>query len=247
MALKFPMYVSTNNRTVSVVGLLSKDDKKKKEIYIDQKGYVDDDGTIWIFSGEGKPKCPNEYPYFWFNEDDEKEFSNPSEIILNAFNEENMVDMSLVNIVETTDPNEELFDEEEINDMNAAAAFFIPPINKNDDFLKKIVKATIIKKGIDINRLKSKTDEKYMIPNMRSALTNNTKMSVKYFIIWMNLLGCEIELVVNNADENVQNPLKHPIIYDSYHNSIGELIDGNVKVISEFTKELEEIIKENEE
>ena len=247
MALKFPMYVSTNNRTVSVVGLLSKDDKKKKEIYIDQKGYVDDDGTIWIFSGEGKPKCPNEYPYFWFNEDDEKEFSNPPEIILNAFNEENMVDMSLVNIVETTDPNEELFDEEEINDMNAAAAFFIPPINKDDDFLKKIVKATIIKKGIDINRLKSKTDEKYMIPNMRSALTNNTKMSVKYFIIWMNLLGCEIELAVKNSDDDVQNPLKYPIVYDSYHNRIGELIDGNVREISEFRKELEDIIKENEE
>ena len=242
MALKFPMYVSTNNRTVSVVGLLSKDDKKKKEIYIDQKGYVDDDGTIWIFSGEGKPKCPNEYPYFWFNEDDEKEFSNPPEIILTAFNEENMVDMSLVNIVETTDPNEELFDEEEINDMNAAAAFFIPPINKDDDFLKKIVKATIIKKGIDINRLKSKTDEKYMIPNMRSALTNNTKMSVKYFIIWMKLLGCEIELAVKNSDDKYLIAKKNVGIIEKYDWANVKFTDEGVGTITDTDKTGYEVV-----
>ena len=247
MGLNFPMYVSTSDRTVSVVGFLNKDKKQKKEIYIDQKGYIDDDGTIWIFSGAGKPKCANEYPYFWFNDDEEKEFSDPSDIIRNAFNEENMVDMSLVNIVETTDPNEELFDEDEINDMNAAAAFFIPPINKDDDYLKKIVKATIIKKGIDINRLKSKTDEKYMIPNMRSALTNNTKMSVKYFSTWMNLLGCEFEIDVRNSAEDVQNPLKHPIAYDSYHDSVGEVVNGEFKEISEFMKDINQIIDDNEE
>lgn len=247
MALEFPMYISTSNRTVSVVGFLNKEKKQKKEVYIDGKGYIDDDGIVWIFSGGGKPHAADEYPYFWITDKKEKEFSNPSENMLNAFKEENMVDMSLVNIVDRTEPDEELFDEEAINDMNAAAEIYVPPIKKTDDYLKKIVKAVIIKKGININRLKSKTDEKYMIPNMRSALNNDTKMSVLYFSKWMELLGCDFQIDVRDNGEDTQNPLKTDVSYDSYRDKVGTVQRGELVEITNFNKDIDKIIDENEE
>ena len=107
-----------------------------------------------------------------------------------------MIDISLVNIIEKTKPNEVLYDEQEIQDMNSAASFYVPIINDSDDFLKKIVKNTIIAKGIDINRLKGKTDQKYVLPNMKAALENKTKMSVIYFCCWMELLGCDFQILL---------------------------------------------------
>lgn len=232
MAMKFPQYVSTNERTVSVVGMIDKEDTTSS-VFQDGKGYIDEDEQIWIFCGEGKPKNANEYPYFWLNEDGSKEFSEPAEITLNAYNTSNMKDMSLATIIETTQENEELFNEEEINDMNAAAAFFVPIINESDDFLKKIVKSTIIKKGIDINRLKAKTEEKYILPNMKAALVSTTRMSVTYFLCWMELLGCQFNIIVaDNGMDTVDN-LKHELIYDSDIDSVYQEIKGEkIPVVS---------------
>lgn len=228
MAMKFPQYISTSDRTVSVVGMI---DKKKEEketgVFQDNKGYIDEDEYIWIYCGAGKPKNKNAYPYFWLN-DGKKEFSDPPELIKKAYSVANMVDMSLVNIVDRTEPGEQLFNEEEINDMNAAAAFYVPVINESDDFLKKIVKTTIIEKGIDINRLKGKTDEKYILPNMKAALQNKTKMSVIYFTCWMNLLGCDFEITILDSGEDKNDPLKVPLLYQSYSDKLNNVVDGEL-------------------
>ena len=228
--MKFPQYISTNERTVSVVGMLCKDETEEavNAKYQHGKGYIDEDEQIWIFSNE-KPKNKNEYPYFWF-EDGEKKFSDPPEIIKKAYCVSNMVDMNLVNIIEKTEPGEQLFNEKEITDMNAAAAVYVPIINESDDFLKKIVKTTIIQKGVDLNKLKSKTDEKYILPNMKAALQNKTKMSVVYFCCWMNLLGCDFDITIQDNGEDERDPLKTPISYSSYTNKItkdcnGEIVD----------------------
>lgn len=243
MAMKFPQYVSTNERTVSVVGMIDKDkEEENKELYQDGKGYIDEDQYIWIYCNN-KPKNKNQYPYFWINDENKKEFSEPDEIVKKAFSTENMSDISLFTIIDKTVPGEKLFDEEELNDMNAAAAFYVPIINDTDDFLKKIVKTTIIKKGIDINRLKGKTDEKYILPNMKAALQNKTKMSVVYFMCWMNLLGCDFEITINDGGEDKNDPLKKPLVYQSYHDKISELVDGNELVevnLHQYSKEEDE-------
>lgn len=229
MAMKFPQYVSTSERTVSVVGMVDKNNEEKETgVFQDGKGYIDEDQSIWIYCGSGKPKNKNAYPYFWLNEEGKKEFSDPPEIIRKAYSVENMVDMSLVNIVDRTEPGEKLFNEEEINDMNAAAAFYVPIINESDDFLKKIVKTTIIEKGIDINRLKGRTDEKYILPNMKAALQNKTKMSVIYFTCWMNLLGCDFEVNILDSGEDKNDPLKSPLVYQSYRDSVSSLVNGEL-------------------
>lgn len=231
-SIKFPQYVSGNARAVSVVGYMT----DTKFDYEDGKGYLDDDGYVWIFCKNGKPKNSDEYPYFWI-EDDNIIYSIPDDEIRDNFNIDNMIDISLVNIIEKTKPNEVLYDEQEIQDMNSAASFYVPIINDSDDFLKKIVKNTIIAKGIDINRLKGKTDQKYVLPNMKAALENKTKMSVIYFCCWMELLGCDFQIDIIDNGLDSTNKLKTNLIYTS----------NTDKVYKNINNELVECINKNSE
>ena len=235
--LNLPQYISTTTKTVSIVGTI----KKKSTDYIDGKGYLDKDGYAWIYCSQGQPRHADEYPYFWLNDKKEIEYSNPLDITKKAFHESRMQDMSVVNIIDTTEPNEQLYNEEEINDMNASSAFYVPIVNSKDDFLKKIVKNTIIKKKIDISRLKGKTDEKYILPNMKAALQNSTKMSVLYFCYWMDLLGCDFEITVTDNGSDKIDPLKNPVVYTSYTDKANELVNGELKqIVAEHTPQMEE-------
>ena len=224
--MNFPQYISTTERTVSVIG--NNKTKDSKNEYVDGKGYIDNNGFIWIYSINGKPKNKNEYPYFWFNKNKDMVFSNPDEDTKKKYSINNLIDMSVVNIIDTTDPDEVLFDEDAINTMNASVSFFIPDFKDGDDFLKKIVKYVILAKGIDINILKSKTGEKYDIPNMKHALQAKTKMSVSYFCKWMELFGCDFEICITNNNKDKTNPLKVPLVYQSYNDKCSELIKGNL-------------------
>lgn len=222
-SIKFPQYVSGNARAVSVVGYITDTNFN----YEDGKGYLDDDGYVWIFCKNGKPKNSDEYPYFWI-EDENIMYSIPDDDIRDKFNIDNMIDISLVNIIEKTKPNEVLYDEQEIQDMNSAASFYVPIINDSDDFLKKIVKNTIITKGIDINRLKGKTDQKYVLPNMKAALENKTKMSVIYFCCWMELLGCDFQIDIIDNGLDSTNKLKTNLIYTSNTDKVYKSINGDL-------------------
>ena len=222
-SIKFPQYVSGNARAVSVVGYITDTNFN----YEEGKGYLDDDGYVWIFCKNGKPKNSDEYPYFWI-EDENIMYSIPDDEIRDKFNIDNMIDISLVNIIEKTKPNEVLYDEQEIQDMNSAASFYVPIINDSDDFLKKIVKNTIITKGIDINRLKGKTDQKYVLPNMKAALENKTKMSVIYFCCWMELLGCDFQIDIIDNGLDSTNKLKTDLIYTSNTDKVYKSINGDL-------------------
>lgn len=222
-SIKFPQYVSGNARAVSVVGYITDTNFN----YEDGKGYLDDSGYVWIFCKNGKPKNSDEYPYFWI-EDENIMYSIPDDEIRDKFNIDNMIDISLVNIIEKTKPNEVLYDEQEIQDMNSAASFYVPIINDSDDFLKKIVKNTIITKGIDINRLKGKTDQKYVLPNMKAALENKTKMSVIYFCCWMELLGCDFQIDIIDNGLDSTNKLKTDLIYTSNTDKVYKSINGDL-------------------
>ena len=245
-------YIDTPNKTVNVIGGIvyargPEEDKigidekgnpvyapeitieqARETDYIDGKGYIDKEGYIWIFCLNKPAKaCRNEYPYFWKNLENDLEFSNPTEEIRDAYAFERMSDLSKVSIIQQTEDNEQLFDEEEINDVNAATSFYVPLLKSSDDFLKKVIKASIIKKGIDINRLKVKTEQKYVLPNMRSVLDNETKMSTVNFLRWMDLLGLSFTIIIEN-DGSDTDLLKNPIIYQSHRDSLGELINGEV-------------------
>lgn len=220
-------FLSTPNRTVSIVGSLITNEKSKKADFIDGKGYVDENNRVWIYCLNGEPKNSSAYPYFWIDETETKIFSEPPLNVLDQFNGDNIVNADLASIVQQTKDNEELFDEEEINDINASSAIYMPQIKNDDDFLKKIVKNTIIKKGININRLKTKTGEKYVLSNMKTALSGNTKMSVLYFIKWMEIMDCSFEVVVQDKDTKVIDALGTPIAYMSDTDNVYNIVDGN--------------------
>jgi hypothetical protein len=226
-------FISSDKRTVRIVGTIPKDNKVSNGLFLDGKGYISENNdTVWIYAGSGKPRNPNEYPYFWIDNGEIK-FSNPNPLILSKYNITNIKEYSKAEIIAATDENEELFDESILNDINSSTSVFTPVIKSSDDFLKKIVKTVIIKKGINVNRLKSKTDEKYEIANLKAALVGKTKMSTKYFISWMELLGCDFNITVNDGGVDSIDPLKVTLFYQSYNdkvsqiNSNGEIIDIN--------------------
>ena len=216
--MTFPLFLVAKDRTVQVVGYVDKN--VKKGVFVDGKGYIDEDDHIWIYSSSGKPSNSNEFPYFWFNKDDEKEFSHPSVETLSTFVVDNLKDMKTDVIVENTIDGEELYSEQAINDMNASAEVFVPTFKESDDFLKKIIKRLIVEKGIDISRLKYKMPEKYILPNMKAALQNDTKMSVVYFVTWCELLGVDFTIVVEDNGTDPMDQLKKPLFYESRRDKV---------------------------
>lgn len=236
MINNFPQYIHAKDKTVMVMGYIetvtlneSKDwiDIINKDKYIDGKGYIYVDGSIWIYSKDGKPYNTSGYPYFWINETKtefedggkiekaEVCFSHPDEELAKYFREEHLVDLSMKLIVDNTSEDEELYNEQAINDMNAAAAIFVPNIKDEDDFLKKLIKNAIIEKHIDISRLKYRMTEKYSLPNMKAALQSKTKMSVLYFLSWCELLGLDFTIMVEDNGTDPQDPLKERLYYVS--------------------------------
>ena len=120
-----------------------------------------------------------------------------------------------MSIVEQTKPTDIMYNEQAINDLNNAASRYIPIIHEEDDYLKKIVKEAIIRKNVDINRLKSKMQVSYNLLNMKQALEKSTKMSVVYFMLWMEILGLDFEIKIKDNGQDRIDPLKEPLIYSS--------------------------------
>lgn len=225
---KFPLYVSTNDgeKTIRCVNWLDLDEDGKLPSHINyevNRGYLNlDDDTVWIYAGKNKPHNYDQYPYFWGDKGEVPHFSEPTEESKEAFKEENLRDVSVKVIEENLEDGEELYNEQEINDINNSQAVYIPLIKEKDDFLKKLVKQAIINKKIDLARLKYKTQEKYILPNMKAALDNDTKMSVVYFGHWCELLGLDFRIAVYDNGMDSRDQLKYPLTYSSETGEINE-------------------------
>lgn len=239
--IEFPQYLSSKHETLRVVGYISDDTE-----YVEGKGYCKDDGSVWIYTTV-KPKLPDSYPYIWKDEEGKLIYSKPVDDILNKYKIENAYSVNFSRVIDETEEDEQLFNEEEINDINASAEVYVPIIKESDDFLKKIVKGIIIKKAIDINKLKARTSAKYIIQNMKSALIGETKMSVTYFCYWMELLKCEFEIVVGNSEGNDEYPLKNKIAISSEDIRVSELIDGESVPINTYEPVKKDVDDDDEE
>ena len=201
-------FINSKDRVVNVIGPFN-----EEENLIDNKGYIKD-GYVWIYIKKKPLIDKNKYPYI-YPVDDGYEFSNPSKENLEGFSEKNIYDLSLMSIVEQTKPTDIMYNEQAINDLNNAASRYIPIVHEEDDYLKKIVKEAIIRKNVDINRLKSKMQVSYNLLNMKQALEKSTKMSVVYFMLWMEILGLDFEIKIKDNGQDRIDPLKEPLIYSS--------------------------------
>ena len=84
----------------------------------------------------------------------------------------------------------------------------------------------ILTKGIDINRLKVKMGVPYKLPNMRTALSNDTKMSTTYFATWAEILGLEVEFHIKDDGSDRLSPLGNEHIYDPVTDTLYVVING---------------------
>lgn len=204
---KFPRLLSLKGERIFHV----LDEIRDGVVFKNGKGYVRDN-FIWIFLNN--PPTDSKFPYFWY-EHGKLCFGKIRSEIKDDFLLEKSRPSSLIDTVYKVDPNQQLYDEEAISDMNAATSIYCPIIKDSDDFLKKIIKQVILFKRININRLKSKMDKPYVLSNMKTALMNDTKMSVPNFSIWADLLGIRFTIIIEDNGNDITNPLKKRIIYDS--------------------------------
>lgn len=208
---KYPLYIKYEKRVYMVLGEITSDDQPFKN----GKGYIHD-GYIWIFSN--KRPDDSKVPYFWY-EHGKICFGKMREPLKEYFSEDKLLDLSFANTVYQMDPNEELYDENVLSDMNSSTSIFIPEINEGDDCLKILIKMAIKEKKINVNRLKSRMDKSYSLSNLKTALIGKTKMSVPNFIVWCDLLGLGFNITIFDNQMDEQNPLKHAIEYDSMKDS----------------------------
>lgn len=192
-----------------------------KEELINRHGYVDENGRVWIYYSE-RTLLNNTATIPWFTIND-GELLTCKKILSDAgdiFIKENVRDLSLDTIKETTEENEELYNEDELKYLNAATSVYTPTINEEDDFLKKMVKTLLLILKININRFTPQFKYKYTLTNLKTALQNKTKMSVKVFAVWMELLHCNFTIIIRNDGTIDENTLDGYIVYNSKTNEI---------------------------
>lgn len=220
--LTFPMYLHTKYGTVEVVGYAP----ENPEDCIAWKGYVSGDIVFRFY--KTRPKEIKTLIPYCFPKDGKLEFFCPSGLddAAENFSVKKLIDISFTRIVNETNGDENLYDEDILNDMMTARSTYRPVINQDDDCLKKLIKYVILKKNVDINRYKSTLDTPYALTNMKSALISKTKMSITYFLMWVELLDIDFKILIEDSGKDKLTPLKESILYESTSNSSFDFENG---------------------
>lgn len=193
----------------------------------ENRGYVDEDGNIYIFREH--PKQNELIPWFTIemNPDGKPKLvfnQRRSEETRKMFRIERVGDLSAKAIVDKTTEGEVEYDPEVLNDIMRATSTFIPEIKDTDDFLKKLIKTAILEKNVNIHKYKKRMEKTYTLSNLIQALSNSTKISPFVFETWMEILGCDFEIrLIDNGDDR-QDPMPHAIKYKSITGEI--IIEG---------------------
>ena len=222
------------------------------KLLIPEKGYLYKD-IVYVYKEKKPKKVTSPVPYFYINEENGEthsiQFKTPmgKEISLQNFSIDHMVDYSYDRLLEETAEDEILYDEDMLNDMNSARSKFVPIINKDDDYLKKLIKYAIIKKDVDINRYKSEMETPYALTNMKSALIATTKMSVTNFLMWAELLKVDFQILIEDNGFDKVNPLKESLLYRSRENSVYTFDNEKCMFIVENKSKIQEALKHEKE
>ena len=217
----FPRYLPNRKDVYSVWDYITYDPEKiSSGYYVDGKGYVEEKtGYIFIYTKSGNPRYHG-IPFLTIEDGKVVRNYSTSDDVMNAFHLSKTRYIEPVQIIKETTDGEVLYSEKDLYALNSSTATFAPVINEDDDGLKKLVKKLIAAKGRNINTLKAQTTEKYTLPNIKAALMGPTKMSIKNFNTWMELLGAGYEVRVYDTGVDTQFPLKHDIVYSSYTDKV---------------------------
>ena len=213
-------------------------DKYDSDYYIDNKGYIDEpSGNIYIFKEDNQESSI--YPIIYQNNNKIYKVKSTNKDINSIFNinSKYVSNTSLDTIINNTDINEVLYDENVLNDINNATSVYTPTIKDTDDVLKKTIKMAILDTGINIHELKNKMPTRYGLSNDLAALDGQTKMSIAKFSTWNERLGLKTILITTNTVD-AKHKLENIIIADT---DINECILLTKK---EYIKYLEKLLKD---
>lgn len=80
---------------------------------------------------------------------------------------------------------------------------FTVPLSKKDDPLKRVIKLALYKKKINTKNCEDRSSSAHLINNMKSALKNDQKMTMLYFMSWCELLDLIFEIKVTNPKTGI--------------------------------------------
>lgn len=223
----YPKYLDRSKRIWRIVGEIEDSDVKDPNVltFVEEKGYIYGE-DIYIYKGlisskNEVPEFNKENSFFIIDNGKTKKlkfiFSDVEEE-KDAFKKVHLSNADLKTIAEEVDAAGELYDAETICNINASTSHFVPIINDDDDFLKKIIKYLIIVTNTDINEFKSVKDQKYWLTNLKQALIGSTKMSTINFRVWSELIGNDFDIIVY-PDKKTGKRFS-PLIYRSSTNEV---------------------------
>lgn len=224
MANESQMYLLADDKCISVIGTIGETDQ-----YIDGKGYIEKDtGNIFVYSDSPLASARiDNTPRFHMEEDGTMTFQN--EIGGDSFNIKNANTCSMSDIRNETVEGQVLYNDRILADMNASTNAYKPIINESDDFMKKMIKQAILVKGINIKMYQERMPNKYIITNLKSALSGSTKMTVTTFVSWCDILGLDFTLTIKSRDDGDGHPLGGEIVFDSYKGTMEFIEDERGK------------------
>lgn len=224
-------------RTIQVVGVVDFDRPGEMvelptDFYMPGKGYLDlSTNCVWIYSLTPYPKNQGvHYPYFWFEEDRVKVTQIDEEMFEKA-NVENIRCMDIHELIERVPENQTIMNDRIQELVSSGASMVLPVVKVKDDALKKMVKSELREIMMSISMLPI-IDTKHQVANMRSALLNDTKMSVPYFHKWRELMGRDAYIVTANKEPDTDGSY-HALVYTDSRDMIGHMPD---EVYEEFLK-----------
>lgn len=221
---------------------LNSDDEKSYKDLILRKGYVDDTGKIYIYK-ENKKEANKllPVPCFTVNIDEDTgkatyEFFERSKGVDEIFTLENIGSLTNEKIFESIKPDEKLYDEDILNELNSSTSMFRPEIKNSDDFLKRLIKEIILRKEVNIVKYTPLFPKKYILSNLKQGLTNDSKTAAGTFIQWMEMMGIKFHVIIEDNGKDT-DPLKEILHYDNYTDTISVIKSvDDVKLLNQEDK-----------
>lgn len=203
-----------------IIGDDTGSDKKPKTFadFKENRGYVDNNGYIHIY--RTNPIDNEQLPWFTVISDNDicklKFNPNKANWDAEAFHISKVGDLSVKEIISNTEDKPVEYDPEVIASVTRATALVNPVIKEHDDFLKKLVKQTIISKHVNVKKYTTKVPKPWILHNLiQSTIYGDTKCGTNPFLQWMELLDCDFKIIVTDNGHDREDPLRKDIVYDS--------------------------------
>lgn len=216
-------------RTLSVVGVVDFGKPADmlalgEDYYQNEKGYVDlSTNAVWIYSENPVLRTQGvHYPYFWFDET-RIQVSTIDREMLERCSVDQIRNMNLRAMIQLVSDNQDPANDRIRELLSAGSSMVLPIIKVKDDALKKMVKAELREIMMSVSNLPI-VDTQHQVANMRSALLNDTKMSVPYFHKWRELMDRDAFIITANKTPDASGSY-HALIYTDSRDMIGHMSD----------------------